>query len=85
MNEMQSRMKMFEIIDKHLKSGCETCIKSVAFVLYHAQADKNVKDDIDDLIEDQDYNPTMGKESHEDFMRNVEQFQRNMKDYGKTN
>lgn len=83
-NEL-NKMKMFELVDKHLKSGCQTCVKSLAFMLYHAQADKNVRNELHDFMREFKFDEYIGKESHEDFEKNVEEMNRSLDNFGKKN
>ena len=85
MNATQSRMKVFEIIDKHMsrKGGCEHCVSAIAGALYHAQSDPSVRELIDSLMDEGGFNKEgrMG-ESSATFNDNMEKIKqgRSMQD-----
>lgn len=81
MNDTQTKMKVFEIVDGHLNSKCEICVGLLAKILYHAQSDENVKDNIDYLVESSPDSDKLSKESELDFIKNEQEMLKEAKKY----
>lgn len=85
MNSTQSIMLLFEIIDEHItRTGCQTCMNSIARALYHAQTDENVRDKIDYLMhESPNTSDMMEKEDEKSFRANIAKIEKETKKWQK--
>jgi len=85
MNDTQSIMLLFEIINEHIaRTGCKTCMNSIARALYHSQTDESVRDKIDYLMsESPSASDIIEKEDEKSFRANIERIEKETKKWQK--